>query len=190
MTALLAGYVAICIFGLAANGTSIYVLSSSSQDPVTDVLGGIYKAFTVSNPSRHPRMSSLFALLIASNPVLSTAIMIASLLHTEADGAAISRKGVDASKAQKQATDTYAVVFTEPESIAGQVQTQASHACLGPKLSLLGHQCRPLQVRMRCTHGWWIAHKPQNFVGGERGHPIKTGVQCFLSDTNKLRYDR
>lgn len=105
---------------------------------MTDVFGGIYKAFTVSNPSRHPRMSSLFALLIASNPVLSTAIMIARLLHTEADGAAISRKGVDAGKAQKQATDTYAVAseleaqavpqFTEPEpeSIADQVQTNSS----------------------------------------------------------------
>ena len=63
-----------------------------------------------------------------------------SLLHTEADGAAISRKGVDAGKAQKQATDTYVVAselesqavphFTEsePESITDQVQTQASHA--------------------------------------------------------------
>ena len=95
------------------------------------------KRLTIRRATHVCRLS--FALLIASNPVLSTVIMVASLLHTETDGAAISRKGIDAGKAQKQATDTFVLEselevqtvphFTEPEpeSVADQVQNRASH---------------------------------------------------------------
>lgn len=77
--ALFAHYLATCVFGLAANGTSIYVLSASSQDPVTDELGDVFKAFTINNPAKHPRMSSRFTLLIATNPLLAAIILLASL---------------------------------------------------------------------------------------------------------------